>query len=347
MFTLLLITTTYLALSCNPACESLCQELNGRASCYKSCSCPESPSQSPDPKLKSQLASIIKLKYVCDIKDVENCESSSSNEEEFYDCLERVRCLVYNDGAKLLESIPKALRLAAQPSYISFKDEEKCESCKDEYYADEFYACVYYNCQKRLTEVKGLMKVAKSEECRSCDKKEKAENLCVWQECREDFVNKETLIGESEGKNMTCKDCEQIVFADDYYNCIALYCNRLWSEEDLREVSGGKDSGCALCDRLKDDDGLYRSCVKYSCKSEIVSLLKLDLSSMADNCDNLVGEAYESCTSSASPRPLSALTVFILVAVLTLLIALIVLLFPVLIKLLKHEDPHVYSLLTS
>ena len=343
MFPLLLITTTCLALSCNPACKSLCQELNGRASCYKSCSCPESPSKPADAKLKSELASYINLKYVCDIKDVEKCETSSSNEEEFYECLEQVRCLVYNDGAKLLETIPKALRLAVQPSYILFNDQGTCDSCKDEYYADDFYACVYYNCQKRLSQVKGLVKVAKRNECRDCGIGENESNFCVWQECRQDFVNKENLVVDGEGKNMTCKDCEKIVFADDYYNCIALYCNSLWSQDDLQEVTKKNESKCALCDALSDEEELLKTCEKFSCKSEILSLLKLDLSNLPNNCNNLIGESYEACISAATS---SSTSYFSLLLTLTLLLLLLLILSTILFKR-PTQDFQVYTLITS
>jgi hypothetical protein len=131
----------------------------------------------------------------------------------------------------------------------------------------------------------------------------------MWKECRKEIVNKQVLFNDQDNMNMTCKECEKIVFADDYYNCIALHCNNLWSADSFDALLIDKDSQCRTCRNIEENDS-FSECLRFSCKTEIFSLLEVDLTRFRKDCTKLLDQEYLECLKSETNQSSLSLWVY-------------------------------------
>lgn len=245
----------------------------------------------------------IRLSFDCEVGDAEMCNEEYESDQEYYDCLVRVGCLSAKKVPQISGKVPEFLWSAVQKYYQTVAlpnvELQECQSCKDEYFADDFYACVYYNCQDKLKDnIKYLQFIRKSADCSKCYNRASDDTeFCMWTKCRSEIVNKEFLYKELNQENLTCTDCESIVFADDYYNCISLYCSRLWSQENLNQLTTINED-CEQCKNIQSD--LYEDCANVACKEEILELGGSSelFNDKRINCGRLLDEAYQDCVSS-------------------------------------------------
>jgi hypothetical protein len=86
------------------------------------------------------------------------------------------------------------------------------------------------------------------------------------------------------------------VFADDYYNCIALHCNNLWNKKSFEQFQTihNEDSDCKACGSFEDNQD-FVDCARFSCKAEIFSWLNVDLARFQKDCSTLLDQEYLDC----------------------------------------------------
>lgn len=290
------LATVYLRDECTNVCDS------DTDTCISYCTKYSKTEDLEDQGFNSKLVNNIRLSFDCSVEDAEMCNDRFEEDQEYYDCLVDVGCLKVKGAMLMKGKVPEFLWPAVQKYYqmvaMPRLELQECETCKDEYFADDFYACVYYNCQDKLKDsIKYLNFIKKSSDCSKCNNRASADTeLCIWSQCRSELVNKHFLFKDLNQDAQTCSDCESIVFADDYYNCISLYCSRLWSQENLNSLTTINEN-CEQCRSV--ERSLYEDCACVACKEEIVQLggsPELIQEKKVD-CGKLLDEEYQECVS--------------------------------------------------
>lgn len=286
------LSTAYSLNECQRFCES-------EFICYYKCKKQENSNSKVSQISESKLFSEIRLSFNCFIEDEEKCNTESESDLEYYDCLKEVGCLVANNGPVLSSKLPELLWPTVQSFYqkvvLPQVELKECEICNSEYSAEDFYECVYYNCQKKINENSKLLQfVDQSSQCNKCmNRASEDQTLCMWVNCRSELVNKQILYKEMKLDNLTCTDCESIVYADQYYNCISMHCSQLFTQTTLQSIKVSDQ--CIQCQEV--EESLYSSCAVFSCKQEIL-LLGGDFelfNTKVQSCDLLLGENYYEC----------------------------------------------------
>ena len=299
LFYLVLISTELATVFSLNQCQRSCES---EALCFYTCKKQEIFNSKANQPSNSNQFSGIRLAFNCFIEDEEKCNKDSDTDQEYYDCLKDVGCLVANKGPELSPKLPEILWPAIQSYYqkVVLPQEElkECETCKSEYFAEDFYACVYYNCQGKLSEnTKLLQFVDQASQCSKCNNRASDDQaLCMWVHCRSELLSKQFLYKEIRLDNLTCTDCESIVYADQYYNCISMYCSQLFTQTALQSIQ--LNDQCKQC--LKVEESSFSSCAVFSCKQEILSLeggLEL-FNSKVQSCDLLLDENYLECVKA-------------------------------------------------
>jgi hypothetical protein len=251
--------------ACNQRCNTLCQKLNGKISCFEGCGC--------TPMLKSE-------------------EKNSLQEL---------------NGFNIISVTPPHLWTAVQPVALKLNNFNsgkfnQCGTCLYLYSSENYYECVYWNCRQSIHEKSQFINKIQKKNLTGLSYDEKIDY--IWFYYRKDLLDKSILFKEfyvpeldQANNDDLCKDCESLVYADDYYNCVLRYCRQATSKISLFnntiQVSG-------LCSHCKDLEESYYQCVSFYCKDEVLTNAYKDTETQAkltkcEDCKYTTDGNYDNC----------------------------------------------------
>ncbi|OMJ82537.1 hypothetical protein SteCoe_16769 [Stentor coeruleus] len=305
----LVIICLNLALGCDKFCASLCERSNGKDKCFASCNCQKKQTNElTDLVLKTDYKDYIRNKFECYIEDVYECEELPT-EDEYYYCLYYRDCLEAIDITHLFSSLPLNLIPAIEPSYIrlSWPIYPLLSSCNECFYSpkllefssqnlEEYYSCVYVNCKSEILNdfSKQLLGSSKQNICYDCGEYLNTNDdiNCIWFNCRYEIVQKNELFKDfyleelkSQYNLQSCDDCDSLVYADEYYNCIKNYCKDD-DEGKFENFNMDKLQECLNCEYVENTQ--WNECYNSKCKLDSV---KNFLSSDTQNANESINKS--------------------------------------------------------